>query len=362
VCAQNNVNGDLKGFWQKGDAANWTAPIRENSSAGVVYRDYPLAVDKIKADTQAAVAPATEPQNSQNAPQNAPAQPLSREQIIAKHGAPDIPRPIRAAKDSPPEMQGLFEAINSGDRELAWQYSLALARRNTEIQKTVAKATDYQVLAMEALGMRAGPDGGAGADALNPNRAELQAFIDRTKAEQSKAQGAIEATQAGIAEAAGVDAWSDSPVPAGAPANARSVASAAAQSEAARQPSSNSPVPVDPAGKVKVLFFFDERDAAVKSFAESLRPLRQRFKDDSNVSMVGLTKRSYDIPTLKNLSATANFPFALLNGEALAQELRIHTYPVVVFVATTSKQTYRIEGTPSVEQIEQVVRLMKGSR
>jgi predicted DsbA family dithiol-disulfide isomerase len=78
--------------------------------------------------------------------------------------------------------------------------------------------------------------------------------------------------------------------------------------------------------------------------------------------MVGLTKRSYDIPTLKNLSATANFPFALLNGEALAQELRIHTYPVVVFVATTSKQTYRIEGTPSVEQIEQVVRLMKGSR
>jgi hypothetical protein len=364
VCAQNNVNGDLKGFWQKGDAANWTAPIRENSSAGVVYRDYPLAVDKIKADTQAAVAPVTEPQNSQSGAQNAPAQPLSREQIIAKHGAPDLPRAIRAAKDSPPEMQGLFEAINSGDKELAWQYSLALARRNTQIQKTVAKATDYQVLAMEALGMRAGPGGGAGADALNPNRAELQAFIDRTKAEQAKAQGAVEASQAGIAEAAGlVDAWADSPVPAGANST-RGVASAQAgtASDTARQPASTSPVPVDPAGKVKVLFFLDERDAAVKSFADRLRPLKQRFKDDSNVSMVGLTKRSYDIPTLKNLSATANFPFALLNGEALAQELQIHTYPLVVFVATTSKQTYRVEGTPSVEQIEQVIRLMKGSR
>jgi hypothetical protein len=256
-------------------------------------------------------------------------------------------------------MQGLFEAINSGDKELAWQYSLALARRNTEIQKTVAKATDYQVLAMEALGMRASPDGASGADALNPNRAELEAFINRTKAEQAKAQGAIDPTQAGMAEAAGVDAWADSPMPAGASGARGAVA---AQGQAARQVPSASSIPVDPGGKVKVLFFFDERDEAVKAFAESLRPLKQRFKDDSNVSMVGLTKRSYDIPTLKNLGAGTNFPFALLNGEALAQELRIHTYPVVVFVATTSKQTYRVEGTPSAEQIEQVITLMKGSR
>jgi hypothetical protein len=346
--AAQSTNGDLKGFWQRGDAANWTAPVRENSSDGVVYRDYPLAVDKVKADTQAAVAVSSAPpaENTTQSQQTESNQPMSREQILAKFGAPDMPRPIRAAKDAPPEMQGLFAAINSGDKELAWQYSMALARRNTEIQKTVAKATDYQVIAAETLGLVPSTESKNPSESLNPNRVELQQYIERTKAELAKQQPSadIEAALAKTQGIEGVDAWAESD----------GTATAKSSSPAAQ-------VPVDPEGKVKVLLFFDEKSTDAKSFSEAMRPLRERFQGDASVSIVGLTKRTYGIPGLKALGAGTNFPFPLINGEALAQELRIHTYPSVVFVAVTSKQTYRLGGDPSAADIERVVMLMKGS-
>jgi hypothetical protein len=343
-----NANGELKGFWQKGDAAKWIEPVRENSSGAVVYRDYPLAVDKVKADTQAAAAPAA-PQidNSSEQPQTNPDQPMTREQIISKFGAPELPRAIRASKDAPPEMQGLFAALHSGDKELAWQYSLALARRNTEIQKTVIKATDYQVLAAEALGYAPPSDSAQATENVNPNRLELQDLMERTRAEAAKqrAPSAIDASLAGAAATDTVDAWAQ-----GDTSGARSNAPATAQ------------VPVDPEGRVKVLLFFDEKDPEAKSFSDAMRSLKARFQSDPAVSIVGLTKRTYGLPGLKALGAGTNFPFPLVNGEALAQELRIHNYPSVVLVAPTSKQMHRLDGASSVEEIERNITLMKGSR
>lgn len=343
-----NANGELKGFWQKGDAAKWIEPIRENSSGAVVYRDYPLAVDKVKADTQAAAAPAA-PQidNSSEQPQTNPDQPMTREQIISKFGAPDLPRAIRASKDAPPEMQGLFAAIHSGDKELAWQYSLALARRNTEIQKTVSKATDYQILAAEALGIAQSTESGNKNESINPNRLEMQEYIERTRAEAAKQQAPadIEKSLAAGGAIDSVDAWAQRE--GGGTAKADPVASQ---------------VPVDPEGRVKVLLFFDEKAPDAKSFSDAMRSLKARFQGDPAISIVGLTKRTYGLPGLKALGAGTNFPFPLVNGEALAQQLRIHTYPAVVFVAATSKQTYRLPGEPTASEIEKVVTLMKGSR
>jgi hypothetical protein len=347
VHAQSS-NSELKGFWQKGDAAKWIEPARENSSGAVVYRDYPLAVDKVKADTQAAAAPAV-PQvdNSSDQPQPNPDQPMSREQIISKYGAPEIPRAIRATKDAPPEMQGLFAALHSGDKELAWQYSLALARRNTEIQKAVLKATDYQVLAAEALGYTPPSEQGQATDDMNPNRLELQELMERTRAEAAKQRvpSTLDSSLAVGAATESVDAWAQ-----GDPAGGRG------------GPQSADRVPVDPEGRVKVLLFFDEKAPEAKSFSDAMRPLKARFQNDPAVSIVGLTKRTYGLPGLKALGAGANFPFPLVNGEALAQELRIHNYPSVVLVAPTSKQTYRLSGTSSIEEIERNVNLMKGSK
>ena len=121
-------------------------------------------------------------------------------------------------------------------------------------------------------------------------------------------------------------------------------------------------VPVDPEGKVKVLVFFNEQDASLKEVVKSLEPLKETLKANPKVSAIGLTRRSYALPGLKKIGATSSFPFPLLNGEALAQELRIQSYPTVVFLAVTSKQTYRLEGLQKAEEIERVVKLMQGQR
>lgn len=336
---------DIKGFWQRGDATNWRGSVKETSSASVVYRDYPLAVDMVKEQAQQPLAPPTV-QNTEKLAQNqpegqqppAPELAPSREQIVARYGSPEESTPIRAQKDSPLEMQGLFAALNAGDKELAWQYSVALARRNTEMQNMVAKATDYQLLAMESLGMRPPSSIDEEKEDINSNRAELRDLMAKTRQQELQRKLDVE----GMLEQQGDPQIADEAV--------AKIRLAAPQ------------IPVDPEGKVKVLVFFDEKDVSLAELSKALILPKEAFKSDASVSFVGLTKRSYALPALKKLSAASSFPLPLLNGEALAQELRIQSYPTVLFLAVTTKQTYRLEGLQTAAEIERVVRVMKGQR
>jgi thioredoxin-related protein len=240
-------------------------------------------------------------------------------------------------------MQALFEALNSGDKELAWQYSVALAKRDAEIQRTVSKVTDYRLLASEALGERPATEINPETDEVGATRMELKELIERTRLEQAKKKISDDSLigTTTMPHATG-DEWAQQGQPA-----AAQVAS--------------SKIPVDPAGKVKVLIFSNEKGLRVNEFAKSLKPLQEKFKNDPKVSMVGLTMRTYALPGLKKLGAMTSFPFPLVNGEALAPELRIQRYPTFVFLAETSKETYHLEGERGVEEVERVLNVMKGS-
>jgi hypothetical protein len=352
VHAQSNTE-ELKGFWRKGDANDFRSSVSPNSSTSVVYSDYPAAVDRIKEREQAQPsAPvqqvsAEKPrefaekapnQKEQEAP-TAPTTPLSREQILAKYGAPDQPPVIRAQKDSPPAMQGLFEALNSGDKALAWEYAVALARRQTAMSETVSKATDYQMLAMEALGMRPPGEAVSEAEETDPVRLELKEYMNKTR--QAELQKRVNIDAALAAE----EAYQEG----------RELQPAAMNRQ-------GSAIPVDPAGKVKLLVFFDEKSPKAKELVASITPLKERFKTDPNFSVLGLTQRTYQMQGLKLRSAELSFPFPLVNGEALGIDLRIQRYPTFVFLAVTTKETYRMEGVPSIAEIEKTVRAMRGEK
>jgi hypothetical protein len=150
VSEEQKAFGDQKGFWQKGAATDWKTSVQSNSSNEIVYRDYPLTTDEVKLRIQKEAEEAVK--SAQNAIDATKAQtaettesasktPLTREQIIAKYGSPSEPLPIRAKKDAAPEMQALFEALQSGDKELAWQYSVALAERKSRMDSVLSKAT-----------------------------------------------------------------------------------------------------------------------------------------------------------------------------------------------------------------------------
>jgi len=367
VAAQ--AHDHLKGFWNNGDARNWGQAVSPNSSQAVSYHDYPLVVDKVKADAEAAqqlrAKLAAEQQNQQNAAKNEANQPspeqqlqqsspppastpLSRDQILAKFGSPDQPQLIRAQKDAPPAMQGLFEALNSNDKELAWQYAVALARRQVEMQNIVSKATDYQMLAMESLGIQPAAPQAPEGEAVDPVRAEVQEFMSQTRRAELGRQVNIDPTL-------GQDPIGQDAIPQG-----PQVAPAAGQ--AARLAQQAPQIPVDPEGKVKVLIFFDEKAPEAKDMAAALTPLVAKVKGDLQVAVLGLTKRTYFAQGLKLKGAELSFPFPLLSGEALALDLRIQSYPTFVFVAATSRQTYRIEGIPTLEEIERTVKVMRGGR
>jgi len=342
---------DLRGFWNRDDAKTWDRPVSPNSSKVVVYHDHPQMIDRLKEEEKSAAArkiaeskipeipqkPQNSAENQQISPAPAPSTPLSREQILTKYGSPEDAQIIRAQKDSPPAMQGLFEALNSNDKELAFRYAVALARRQAEMQKVVSKATDYQILAMEALGIRPAaplPDDG---EPIDPTRAEVQEYYEQAR-------------QAELKNGSKIILPDD-------PEQQTSATLAAAQGKTvSRQPI----LPVDPEGNVKILIFLDEKAPDAAQIGASLKPLRDRFKSDPKFALFGLTKRTYSLSGLKKYGAEISFPYPLVSGEALAIDLRIQSYPTTVFVAATTKETYRVAGVPSAEEIEKVVGGMRG--
>jgi hypothetical protein len=338
VYAQAGVQ-EVKGFWAKGDATKWLGDVHPNSSESIVYRDYPLAIDQIRAEEQVNQAPPQNTEDKENAKEEAlapkaPPTPMSREEILAQFGSPDNPQLIKAQKDSPPAMQGLFAAINADDKELAWGYALALAKRQVEMQSVVSKATDYQILAMEALGMRPPAAAPKEGQPLDPTRAELQELMEKTRREQlQKVVNIDEQLQL----------------------NPEAVSAALNQEPAL-------PIPVDPEGKVKVLIFFDARHYKVGEVVESLKPLKEPLSEIKDLQVLGLTRRTYSQKGLSLKSAELSFPFPLVNGEALALELRIQSYPTVVFLAATTQKTYRVEGVPTVDEMQRIVKVMRGGR
>ncbi len=349
---------NLKGFWGQGEATNWKTSPKPNSSTQIEYRDYPLSIDQAKQleaeeqavekQVQAQVASKTK-ELAQNAEKAAEKQgdsdsdqPLTREQIIAQYGAPDEQRPIQAQKDAPMEMKGLIAAMNSGDKELAFKYAVALARRDTETQKVVSKVTDYRLLAAEALGLR--PQQEQDADSrIDPTRLEVREYMEKVRREELQRKMDLEKALQSGEQMASEDSWQVKP---------GSTGQALAEEE----------IPVDPEGKVRLLVFFDEKDSKIKDLTTPLRQVLASFKGDPNTSLLGLTKRTYVGQGLKKVAAATSFPFPILNGEALALDLRIHRYPTFVFVAPTTKERYRLDGLRTPEEIEKVIRLMKGGR
>jgi hypothetical protein len=178
------------------------------------------------------------------------------------------------------------------------------------------------------------------ADEMGTARLELREYIERTKNEQMKKKFE----------------WDQALMAAGGSPEGDNWSAARGTSPEMAPPQ----IPVDPAGNVKLLIFFDERSPTIKDFSKSLKPLREKFKGDPQVSILGLTMRSYAVSGLKKIGEITSFPFPLVNGEALAPELRIQRYPSFVFLAVTSKQTYHVEGAQGAQEVERVLNIMKG--
>jgi hypothetical protein len=324
--------------------------VKEDAKAEEARRAAEAKIPVLKPGSQEPEKPLNSAENTQfskpsndSTPAPVASTPLSREQILTKYGSPEDAQIIRAQKDAPPAMQGLFEALNSNDKELAFKYAMALARRQAEMQKVVSKATDYQILAMEALGIRPAaplPDDG---EPMDPAMAEVRDYYE-------------EARQQALRKGVNVDLDLKGHEQEANPQQANT-------QQAARQAvAAQSAIPVDPEGNVKILIFLDENVPDSTKIADSLKPLRVKHQNDPKISILGLTKRTYSLNGLKKHAAELSFPFPLVSGEAVAIDLRIKGYPTTVFVAATTKETYRLEGMPSVDEIERVVGVMRGGK
>jgi hypothetical protein len=335
---------NLSGFWQTGVVNNPAERPQANSSKDIVFADRPKAV--VIAEQQPPEA-AAQPQPPANTQPQSPVQPVSaqapaaRDEIYKKYGPPTVDLPVRAIKDAPTALQALFECVHIGDTQCSIEYAEQMARFQDQMRETVSKVTEYQLLGQEAAGIRRPPSDAEEEGEVSPERLAVAKYLE----EAQKRIASKKLTGKAPTDGEGINEESD-----------------VKSKDQLFQPKPTGPVPVDPEGKATLLVFFKEGPEALTQLNDAVKPLKSLLKPDGSVKILGLTNRTYSKTGLRRVSAQTSFPFSLVNGEALSKELLITKYPTFVFVAPTSKETYRLEGLRDAGEIEKVIRLMQGGK
>lgn len=263
----------------------------------------------------------------------------SREAVLAKYGDPEKNRELSLDPTASPEMKGIAAALNIGDKELAFQYARAHVRYQKEVGSFVDRASEYQIAAMEVEGIKRPRDNNA--ESSDPYRQELRSYYDKTKKElQPKVTKDIEAMISNEEELHNQEL-------------------ARAMLQTAKM-EADQKIPVDPEGLAKVYYFFSFDDQASLKSLNGILELRKLYQQDTGVEFRGFTVGGRKPSELEALRKQHQIDFPVIAGEALRKELRITSVPAAVFVATSTGETYVMQGERSGKEFEEVLRKMRG--
>lgn len=332
-----------KMMWQPNIAANFDLKPKANSSKEISFADKPVGLPnpEEEATTQVASQQPAEQATPAAEPTLEAGKLKTREEIYKKFGSPTDEVPVRAIKDAPAPHQALFECVRIKDEKCAVEFAVQAAKFDRQVQETVAKVTEMRLMGQEVLGMRESPEDVGGP--MSPERAKALKYLEEAK--KQLAESPLD-----VNKMLGDETGESEDL----------VEKSIYHREKLLNQTPKTPVPVDPQGKAHLLVFFDEKIYPGKDLNEALKPLKKLATADKNLKILGFTAKSYSPVGLKRVGATTEFPFPLMNGEALSKDLLISRYPTFIFVAPTIKQQYRLEGLRSAEEIEKVIRLMMG--
>jgi hypothetical protein len=338
-----------KMMWQPNIATNFDLKPKANSSKEISFADKPLGLPNPEEEGATQVASQQPAEKTNPVEQATPAaEPTleagklkTREEIYKKFGSPTDEVPVKAIKDAPAPHQALFECVRIKDEKCAVEFAVQAAKFDRQVQETVAKVTEMRLMGQEVLGMRESPQDVG--EPMSPERAKALKYLEEAK--KQLAESPLDVNKMLGDETGESEDLAEKSI---------------YHREKLLNQTPKTPVPLDPQGKAHLLVFFDERIYPGKDLNESLKPLKKLATADKNLKILGLTAKSYSPVGLKRVGATTEFPFPLMNGEALSKDLLISRYPTFIFVAPTIKQQYRLEGLRSAEEIEKVIRLMMG--
>lgn len=119
-------------------------------------------------------------------------------------------------------------------------------------------------------------------------------------------------------------------------------------------------VPVDPKGQIDIYFFFDPQDKVAMGLAKDIEKIYEMSQKDKKLEFVGLTIDKINISEIEYFNAMTQTKIPFISGSNLAEQMDIKKSPTTVFVTHNTMQYYKLEEVKSIYYIEELIAYMQG--
>lgn len=279
-----------------------------------------------------------------------------KEQLIAKYGDPLEREEVKAKPDAPRPYQAMLEAISMGDEQLAFQYARKYVLYMRDLQETLEHAVNLQGVAMVREG-EISDDAWIMQDEYRDYHKYIKSDLKADGESESLAVDEIEQESRAVLKEAVATHFSTFTK------EEREDEQQAVDQDAERQRARRElagELPVDPQGKVAVMFFIRPTDYQARQLAPVMEALSKQAKKEEKlqVSVFSIGPLKQNQAVLFHRKTGSKFP--ILNGKVLAQKLKIEKSPTVMLVALTTTKSHLLTGPQSEPFLMEAIRIMTG--
>jgi hypothetical protein len=285
-----------------------------------------------------------------------------RNKIARDFGPPEEDDQILGDEKAPKAFKGMMAALESGDKDLAFKYARRYTRYINKLKDRTLLVTKLAGLGAEIEGYRPRLDHSEESDPSGYlDIYEKQ--LDETVKNESAILSLNPDAQAMLAMARQEEQASGAA--AGAQGANGSIAPTQPLGEAAERAlvykNHRRPLPVDPQGRVNLIFFLSSADIGPHSMIGDIQRLKDRYEKDDKVVIKGVSL----VPEVNQITSTMQryglkITFPIEEHRELATELGITHTPAVVVMASTTGDYVLEKGHRTIWYLEELISAVRG--
>ncbi|HMO01599.1 MAG TPA: hypothetical protein PKD37_03300 [Oligoflexia bacterium] len=318
--------------------------------------------------------PFKQPASPLEVKQENPPQSVSQK-LLSKYGDPNKDAPILADDKAPQPFKAMMEALDSGDEKLAFDYARQYVRHLRNLNQRTQRAVAMQALAMEKEGML-GVGGWQNDPMFNDDRKKflgeddfvraksIEALAGEPKKLSEQALDLIAGALSKEKKLSGIpslkdDGASDDQLPS-AGATLKDQILAEKEKRLKLRASFANRAPIDPKGKVTVLYFVRPNERNSQLMGRYLESIYRKYAGDKNVQIRAFTVEELDVLSAQAFRYGAGATYQLEGGSKLAERLNIRVTPSLVFMSASTGEAIVEEGARELVYIDELISFMSG--
>ena len=286
------------------------------------------------------------------------------DELRAEFGDPSEAHPVLAKDDAPKPFRAMMAAMNKGENKLAYDYAKQYVRYVQDLNRSNMRAVGLSQLAMVREGLL------SEADVINSVNPEDRKFLDQDikehlESEKSKSYlGSLDPATRALLLKAEDDLEEESIAE---DAFAEEVQSELAEEERVQRFKANLElnkkfIPVDPEGKVDVIFFFEPEQINSIKMAPAIEAIFRESQEDENLNLIGFTLSPIDRDREMKFKSITSSSFPMQSAANAASALGIEQTPATVLISQTTGESVVEVGNRSFFYLDELIKKMQGSK